>query len=172
MPSRVPFCLPHIFPGTMSFSAFTSGARHCLVEEIDACIHQDHQALMHSDPDCDSFSLIMRYCFTLCKELVSPKSYLRIYKKSVARLTGIVARLTATTAILSQVCQQVWSGHWGYADRMCTHPSWCKQTRSVHPDVLTVTFGTCKQVLPNRHTWAHVSMLPVDRITSSVSMYN
>ena len=40
------------------------------------------------------------------------------------------------------------SGHSGYADCMRAHPSRCKQTRSVYPDVPTGTFGTCKQVLP------------------------
>ena len=83
MTKRVPICLPRIIPTirTMSFSAFTGGAMRRLVEEIDACIRQDHQPKMHSDSDRDCFSLIMKYCFTLCKELVSPNSYLCIYNK-------------------------------------------------------------------------------------------
>ena len=39
----------------MSISAFYGGARRRLVEEIDACIHQNRQAKMHSDLDRDSF---------------------------------------------------------------------------------------------------------------------
>ena len=68
-----------IFSHTMSLSTFTSGARRRLAEEIDPCTRQDCQAKMHSDdPDRYSFLLIMRYCLTLWKYLVSPNSYLYI----------------------------------------------------------------------------------------------
>ena len=63
------------------------------------------RANMHPDPDRDHFLLITRYCFILCKELITPNSYLCIYNKNVARLSGIVARLTATTAFLSRMCR-------------------------------------------------------------------
>ena len=63
------------------------------------------RAKMHPDPDRDNFLLITRYYFILCKELITPNSYLCIYNKNVARLSGIVARLTATTAILSRICR-------------------------------------------------------------------
>ena len=63
------------------------------------------RAKMHPDPDRDNFLLITRYYFILCKELITPNSYLCIYNKNVAGLSGIVARLTATTAILSRICR-------------------------------------------------------------------
>ena len=63
------------------------------------------RAKMHPDPDRDNFLLIKRYYFILCKELITPNSYLCINNKNVARLSGIVARLTATTAILSRICR-------------------------------------------------------------------
>ena len=105
MPSRVPVCLSCIFSRTMSLSASIGGARRHLAEEIDACIRQDRQAKMYSDPDRDDFLLITRYCFALCRGLISPNTYLCILSRSVARLSGIVARLTATTAILSRMCR-------------------------------------------------------------------
>ena len=37
---------------------------------------------MHSELDRDHFLLITRYCFTLCKEGISPNSYLCIYSKN------------------------------------------------------------------------------------------
>ena len=49
--------------------------------EIITCIRQDRQAKMHSDPDHDNFLLITRYCFTLCKEFISPNSYSCNYNK-------------------------------------------------------------------------------------------
>ena len=63
------------------------------------------RAKMHPDPDRDNFLLITRYCFILCNELITPNSYSCIYNKNVARLSGIVTRLTATTAILSRMCR-------------------------------------------------------------------
>ena len=39
----------------MSLSSFIGGARLPIAEEIDACVRQDHQAKMHSDPDRDNF---------------------------------------------------------------------------------------------------------------------
>ena len=93
----------HFLPHN-AVSALTGGARCRLAEEIDEYIGQDCQAKMHSDPDRDRFSLITSYCFTLYKELVSPNSYLCISTISVAKLSWIVARLTATTSILSRLC--------------------------------------------------------------------
>ena len=55
MPSRVLVCLPRNFYRTMSLSPLIDGARCPLAEEIDACIRQDRQAEMHSDPDRDFF---------------------------------------------------------------------------------------------------------------------
>ena len=55
MPKRVLVCLPHNFSRTMSFSPLIDGARCPLAEEIDACLCQDRQAEMHSDPDRDFF---------------------------------------------------------------------------------------------------------------------
>ena len=81
MQNRVSVCLPRNSSHTMLLSAFTSGTRHRLAEEIDTCIRQDCQVKMHSYPGGDSFSLITRYCFILCKELVSPNSYFCIYNK-------------------------------------------------------------------------------------------
>ena len=63
------------------------------------------RAKLHPDPDRNNFLLITRYCFILCKELITLNSYLCIYNKNVARLSGIVARLRATTAILSRMCR-------------------------------------------------------------------
>ena len=97
-----------------AFSPARCHFQHSSVE-IDACIRQDRQAKMHSDPDRDDFLLIMRYCFALCRGLISPNTYLCILSRSVARVSGIVARFG--------------SGHSGYADRMRAHPSRCKQTR-------------------------------------------
>ena len=76
MPSLVTVCLPSIFYRTMSLLTFIGGAWRPLAEEIDACICQDHQAKMHSDPDRDNFLLITRYGFTVCKEFIYPNSYL------------------------------------------------------------------------------------------------
>ena len=55
MPSRVLACLAHIFSRTMVLSALNCGARCPLAEEIKACIRQDRQVKMHSEPDCDHF---------------------------------------------------------------------------------------------------------------------
>ena len=85
---RVPSRVPRIFSRMMSLSAFTFGARRRLAEEIDACMRQDHETKLRSDPDRDSFSLITIYYFTLCKELVSPKSHLCIYNKKCSKAIG------------------------------------------------------------------------------------
>ena len=88
VPSRVLVCLPRIFPRTMSLSALIGGARCPLAEEIEACIRQDRQAKMHSEPGRDHFLLITRCCFTLCKEWISPNSYLCIYNKNCRQANG------------------------------------------------------------------------------------
>ena len=80
------------------------------------------------------FLLITRYCFALCKELISLNSYLCILARSVARLSGIVARLTATTAILSRMCRQVWVGTFGI----------CRSHARAPIPMQTNTFGTSR----------------------------
>ena len=55
MPNRVLVCLPCIFSRKMSLSALIGGAKCPLAEEIEACIRQDRQAKMHSEPDRDHF---------------------------------------------------------------------------------------------------------------------
>ena len=59
------------------------------------------------------FLFIKIYCFTLCKELISPNAYLYISTRSVTNLSGNVTRLTATPAILPRMCREVWVGTFG-----------------------------------------------------------
>ena len=97
---------------------------------------------MHSKPDRDHFLLIRRYCFTLCKEWISPNSYLCIYNKNCRQANGDNRHIVPD--VLTGLDRDIR----GYADCMRAHPSRCKQTRSAYPDVPPGTFGTCKQVLP------------------------
>ena len=49
---------------------------------------KDRQVKMNSDPDRDYILLITTYCFTLCKECISPNSYLCIYNNSCRQANG------------------------------------------------------------------------------------
>ena len=96
---------------------------------------------MHSEPDRDNFLLITRYCSTLCREWISPKSYLCIYNNNCRQANGDNQHIVpdVPTGLDRDIRDMPIA---------CAHPSRCKQTRSAYPDVPTGTFGTCKQVLP------------------------
>ena len=97
----VPQFLPHDVTFTINWWCQVP-----LAEAIGACIRQDRLAEMHSDPDRDFFLLSRDIV------LLSAKSeYLQIH--IYVFTTRIVARLTATTAILSRMCRQVWIGTFG-----------------------------------------------------------
>ena len=84
-----------------------------------------------------------------CAKIEYLQTHIYVFKtKSVARISGIGVRLTAQPPSCPGCADRFGLWHSGYADRMRAHPSWCKQTRSAHPDVPTGTFGTCKQVPP------------------------
>ena len=53
------------------------------------------------------------YAYKIYDAVVWHKFTFILTTKSVAMLSGIVARLTATTAILSPMCRQVWGGTFG-----------------------------------------------------------
>ena len=89
----------------MSLSAFIVGANGPLAEEIDACIREDRQAKMHSDADRDNFCS-SRDIVLLCAKSLYLQTHIYVFKtRSSAKLSGIVARLTETTAILSRMCR-------------------------------------------------------------------
>ena len=90
----------------MSLSALIGGARYPLAEEIESCIRQDRQA------KCIQNLTVIIFCWSRDTVLLCAKrEYLQTH--IYAFTTRIVARLTATSAILSRMCRQVWIGTFG-----------------------------------------------------------
>ena len=93
-----------IFSRTMSLSAFIGGASRPLRRKLTPTgIRQNRKAKMHSDPDRDIFCW-SRDTVLLCAKSLYLQAHIYVFTtRSVARLSEIVARLTATTAILSRM---------------------------------------------------------------------
>ena len=93
-------------------------AVHFLPHDVTFTIYRWCQAPSCGGPKCTQILTVIIFCWSrdttlFCAKLITPNSYLCIYNKNVARLSGIVARLTATTAILSRICRYVWVGTFG-----------------------------------------------------------
>ena len=85
-------------------------AVHFLPHDVTFTIYRWCQAPSCGGPKCTQILTVIIFCWSrdttlFCAKLITPNSYLCIYNKNVARLSGIVARLTATTAILSRICR-------------------------------------------------------------------
>ena len=106
VPSWVLVCLPRIFPRTMSLSALIGGARCPLRRKLK------HVYIKIVRPKCTQNLAVIIFCWSQDAVLLCAKGeYLQthIYVFTIR----IVARLTATTAILSRMCRQVWIGTFG-----------------------------------------------------------